>query len=137
MEGKNSKSPKSPRKFKTGHMRTLTRLLTECLIQSTSTDEGCGLWKCFTWGIWCSRHPPLKDLLKDVLNTVFQKIRVGDAVVPIKDGKSCGYAFVNLSWADASDIDPFDICKLYSGTLFVNSRAIYFSEPIQAGTLPI
>jgi hypothetical protein len=36
---------------------------------------------------------------------------------------------VNLSWADASDIKPFDTCKLYPGMLFVSSRPICFSEP--------
>ncbi len=68
-----------------------------------------------------------KDV-KDVLDKVFRKIHVEDVAIPRKDGRSCGYAFVNLSWDNASDINPFDICKLYSGMLDVNSRPIYFRE---------
>jgi hypothetical protein len=41
-----------------------------------------------------------KDL-KDALNAEFDEIRVEDVVIPRKDGRSRGYAFVTLSWAQA------------------------------------
>ena len=60
---------------------------------------------------------------------VFRKIHGEDVVTPRTDGRSRCYAFVTLSWARASNVNPFDICKLYSGILFVNSRAIYIRKP--------
>ena len=66
--------------------------------------------------------------LKDVLDRVFKKIHVEDVVIPLKDGRSCGYGFVTLSWAKGSTIDPDNICKVYSGMLNVNSRPIYLRE---------
>ena len=69
-----------------------------------------------------------KDLM-DELDRVFWMIRLGDVVIQRKDGRSCCYAFLTLSWARASDIDPFDIYKLYSGMFYVNSQAIYLREP--------
>ena len=66
--------------------------------------------------------------LKDVLDRVFKKIHVEDGVIPLKDGRSCGYGFVTLSWAKGSTIDPDNICKVYSGMLNVNSRPIYLRE---------
>ena len=36
---------------------------------------------------------------------------------------------MTLSWARASNVNPLDICKLYSGRLFVNLRAIYLRKP--------
>ena len=53
--------------------------------------------------------------LKDELNKVFHKIHVEDVVIPRKDGRSRGYAFVTLSWARASNVNPFNICNLYTG----------------------
>ena len=55
--------------------------------------------------------------LKDELDKVLCKIHVEDVVISRKDGRSRGYAFVTLSWARASNFNPFDICKLYSGIL--------------------
>ena len=66
--------------------------------------------------------------LKVVLDRVFKKIHVEDVVIPLKDGRSCGYGFVTLSWAKGSTIDPDNICKVYSGKLNVNSRPIYLRE---------
>ncbi len=57
--------------------------------------------------------------LKDELDREFQRIRVEDVVIQRKDGRSRGYAFVTLSWAKASKVDPSDICKIFSGTLYV------------------
>jgi hypothetical protein len=44
--------------------------------------------------------------LKDELDKVFQRIRVENVVIPRKDGRSHGYAFVTLSWAKASKVYP-------------------------------
>ena len=66
--------------------------------------------------------------LKDVLDRVFKKIRVEDVVIPLKDGRSCGYGFVTLPWAKGSTIDPANICKVFSGMIDVNSRPIYLRE---------
>jgi hypothetical protein len=68
-----------------------------------------------------------KDL-KDALDAEFDEIRVEDAVIPRKDGRSRGYAFVSLSWAQASKVDPSDICTFHSGMLYVKSRQIYLRE---------
>jgi hypothetical protein len=66
--------------------------------------------------------------LKDELDRVFHKIHVEDVVTPMKNGRSCCYAFVTLSWASASTVNPADICTVFSGMLDVNSRPIYFRE---------
>ena len=66
--------------------------------------------------------------LKDELDRVFKKIIVEDVVIPLRDGRSCGYGFVTLSWAKGSTIDPANICKEFSGMLDVNSRLIYLRE---------
>ncbi len=55
-----------------------------------------------------------KDL-EDALDTEFDEIRVEDVVIQRKDCRSRGYAFVILSWAQASKVDPSDICTFYSG----------------------
>jgi hypothetical protein len=68
-----------------------------------------------------------KDL-KEALDTLFRKIHVENVVIPRKDCRSRGYAFVTLSWAKASDVDPSDICTIYSGMLYVKSRPIYLRE---------
>ena len=68
-----------------------------------------------------------KDL-QGALDTVFHKIHVENVVIPRKDGRSRGYAFVTLSWAKASEVDPSDICTIYSGMLYVKSRQIYLRE---------
>ena len=66
--------------------------------------------------------------LKDVLDRLFNKIHVEDVVIPLKDGRSCGYGFVTLSWAKGSTIGPANICEVFSGMLDVNSRPIYLCE---------
>ena len=68
-----------------------------------------------------------KDL-QEAFDKVFRKIHVGEVVIPRKDCRSRGYAFVTLSWAKASDVDPSDICTIYSGMLYVKSRQIYLRE---------
>ena len=73
-----------------------------------------------------------KDL-KDALDEEFDEIRVENVLIPRKDGRSRaaqtrGYAFVTLSWAQASKVDPSDICTFYSGMLYVKSRQIYLRE---------
>ncbi len=51
-----------------------------------------------------------------------------NVVIPRKEGRSRGYAFVTLSWAQASKVDPSDICTFYSGKFYVKSRPIYLRE---------
>ena len=67
-----------------------------------------------------------KDL-KEALDRVFHKIHVEDVVIPRKDGRSRCYAFAT-SWPKASEVDPSDICTIYSGMLYVKSRQIYLCE---------
>ncbi len=55
-----------------------------------------------------------KDL-REALERVFHKIHVADVVISRIDGRSRGYAFVTLSWAQASKIDTSDNCTIYSG----------------------
>ena len=62
--------------------------------------------------------------LKGELDEVFHKIHVEDVVIPRMEGRSHSYAFVTLSWAKASNISKFYMCKFYSGELFVNSADI-------------
>ena len=38
------------------------------------------------------------------------------------------FAFVNLSWAKAANVNPSDICIAYSGMIVVNSHYIYIRE---------
>jgi hypothetical protein len=59
--------------------------------------------------------------LKDAIDREIHKIHFEDVVIPRKDGRSCCYVFVTLSWAKASKVDPSDTCKIYSGTLYVVS----------------
>ena len=56
------------------------------------------------------------------------RIKVDAVTVPDDNGKSRGYAFVTLSWAKAANVNPSDICKLYSGMIEVNTRYIYLRE---------
>jgi hypothetical protein len=46
-----------------------------------------------------------KDL-KDALDREFHEIQVEDVVIARKDGRSRGYAFVTLSWAEAWKVNP-------------------------------
>jgi hypothetical protein len=66
--------------------------------------------------------------LKDELNKEFQRICVENVVIPRKDGKYHCYAFVTLSWAKASKVDPSGICTIYSEMLRVKSRQINLRE---------
>ena len=69
---------------------------------------------------WSSK----RKRLKDELDRVFHKIHVEDAVILLKNGRSCGHAFVTLSWANASTFDPADICKFFFG----NDRCQYTTD---------
>ncbi len=78
-----------------------------------------------------------KDL-KEALGWVFHKIHVEDIVIPRTDGRSCGYAFLTLSWAKASEVDPSDICMVLAllkkaGNLrrgkVENSQAFVLEQP--------
>jgi hypothetical protein len=63
-----------------------------------------------------------KDL-KDALDAEFDEIRVEDVVIPRKDGRSRRYAFVTLSWAQASKVDSSDICTFYSGMFYASGSS--------------
>ena len=67
--------------------------------------------------------------LRKALRKYFRyRIKVDKVLVPENNGKSRGYAFVTLSWAKAPNVNPSDICKVYSGMIDVNSRYIYLRE---------
>jgi hypothetical protein len=67
--------------------------------------------------------------LRKVLRKYFRyRIKVDAVTVPDDNGKSRGYAFVTLSWTKAANVNPSDICKLYSGMIEVNTRYIYLRE---------
>ncbi len=66
--------------------------------------------------------------LKDALDRQSHEIHVEEVEIQRKGGRSCGYAFVTLSWAKALKVDPSDICTFYSGMLYVKSRQIYVRE---------
>ncbi len=68
-----------------------------------------------------------KDL-KDALDAEFDEIRVEDVVIQRKDCRSHGYAFISLSWAQASMVDPSYICTFYSGMSYVKLLQIYLHE---------
>ena len=67
--------------------------------------------------------------LHKALRQYFRKrIKVDEVIVPENNGKSRGYAFVTLSWAKTANVNPSDICDMYSGMIDVNSRYIYLRE---------
>ena len=67
-----------------------------------------------------------EEQLRDSLKKYF--IRVQEIVIPTTNGRSRGYAFVTLAWAQACNLKPSDLCDFYSGIIDVNSRPIYFRE---------
>ena len=71
--------------------------------------------------------------LKDELDKVFHEIHVEGVVIPRTDGRSRGCAFVTLSWAKASNINLFHICKLLSKKFFVHLLPIDLRERRQQG----
>ncbi len=56
--------------------------------------------------------------LTDALHEKFHKTHLTDVMIPRTDGRS--HSFVTLSWAKASNIIPYDVCKSYSGRLLVD-----------------
>jgi hypothetical protein len=63
------------------------------------------------------------------LKTDFRKrIRLDMTDPPESNGKSRGYGFVTLSWTEAANVNPSDICKVYSGMIDAKSRYIYLQE---------
>jgi hypothetical protein len=78
--------------------------------------------------------------LHKALRQYFRKrIKVDEVIVPENNGKSRGYAFVTLSWAKTANVNPSDICKAYSGMIYVNSRYTYLhklrNDNLQTGYL--
>jgi hypothetical protein len=87
-----------------------------------------------------SNAEPLHKALLQALKTDFRKrIRLEKTDLPENDGKSRGYGFVTLSWAEAADVNPSDICTIYSGMIDASSRFIYLQqlrkENLQTGYL--
>ncbi len=66
--------------------------------------------------------------LSNALNVIFKRIRVEKVTIPQRNGKSLGYAFIELSWAVGAPVKMFDLCVKWSALVFVNSRPIYFRE---------
>ena len=69
-----------------------------------------------------------EEQLRDSLKQYFKRIKVQEIVIPTSNGRSRGYAFVTLAWAQACNLKPSDLCDYYSGMLDVNSRPIYLRE---------
>ena len=68
------------------------------------------------------------DILETVRNHFKNRIQVHELTIANHHGRSKGYGFVTLSWAREAEVDPADICKLYSGMIQVKSRRLYFQE---------
>jgi hypothetical protein len=69
-----------------------------------------------------------EEQLRDSLEQYFKRIKVQEIVIPTTNGRSRGYAFVTLAWAQACNLKPSDLCDYYSGMIDVNSRPIYLRE---------
>ena len=97
-------------------------------MQSILTGMVSGLRKHFYVGNleYSSNTEPLH---KALLQADFhERIRLEKTDLPDNDGKSRGYGFVTLSWAEAANVNPSDICKLYSGMIDASSRYVYFQQ---------
>jgi hypothetical protein len=76
-----------------------------------------------------SNAEPLHNALLKALKTNFRKrIRLDMTDLPESNGESRGYGFVTLSRAEAANVNPSDICKVYSGMIDANSRYICLQE---------
>ena len=114
--------PKEPKEVQDKADKTLTAALDH--VPDTIHFNRTGMRTMATFYVGNLEFKASTKELKDELDKVFRKIHVEDVVIPRKDGRSRGYAFVTLSWAKASNISKFYMCKFYSGELFVNSADI-------------
>ncbi len=76
-----------------------------------------------------SNTEPLHNaLLKALKNDFRKRIRLDMTDLPEKNGKSREYGVVTLSWAEAANVNPSGICKVYFGIIDASSRNIYLQE---------
>lgn len=68
------------------------------------------------------------DILETLRKHFGRRIQVNEMTIANHQGRSKGYGFVTLSWAQEAEVDPGDICKLHSGMIQVKSRRLYFQE---------
>ena len=68
------------------------------------------------------------DILKTLRKRFKRRIQVNELTIANDHGRSKGYGFITLSWAQEAEVDPADICKLYSGMIQVKSRRLYLQE---------
>ena len=118
--------PKEPEKVRDKAQESLSEALDQVPDTIHFNRKGKRTKATLYVGNW--EYKASKKELNDVLDAYLQRIRVEEVVLPKKDGRPSGFAFVTLSWAEASNVDPSDICKLYSGMIDVKSRPIYFRE---------
>ncbi len=68
------------------------------------------------------------DILESLRKHFKRRIQVNELTIINYHGRSKGYGFIALSWAREAQVDPADLCKLYSGMIQVKSRRLYFQE---------
>ncbi len=107
--------PKAPKKVRDEGQESLTAALDQ--VPATIHFNQRGKRTTATLYVGNLEFKAFTKDLKDALDTKFDEISVEDFVIPRKDGRSRGYAFVTLSWAKASNVDPSDICTFYTGML--------------------
>ena len=56
------------------------------------------------------------------------RIHMNELIIANHHGRSKGYGFITMSWVREAEVDPADICKLYSGMIQVKSRRLYLQE---------
>ena len=68
------------------------------------------------------------DILESLRKHFKSRIHINELTIANHHGRSKGYGFITLSWVREAEVDPADICKLYSGMIQVKSRRLYLQE---------
>jgi hypothetical protein len=68
------------------------------------------------------------DILESLRKHFKSRIQINELIIANHHGRSKGYGFITLSWVREAEVDPADICKLYSGMIQVKSRILYLQE---------